>query len=158
MPKLFIFFFLLAGFSTLSSFKFSTSLYLKSEQLVDSLEQDRKKYTDQVLLAIQGKEKMRADSVFTNLKVLSMVPSGNLVLIMNAYSKALGVSCRHCHNTSDFASDEKDKKEITRAMVDLSKEINEKLKTIKGLSARPIVNCTTCHRGDVKPAYQFPAK
>lgn len=158
MFKLLIFCFLVLSFSILSSFSKSSGKELKSPLSIDSLDQDRKKYMDQVLLSIQGKEKMRVDSVFTNLKVLGGFPAQNLVFIMNAYSKALGVSCGHCHNTADFTSDEIGKKDITRSMVDLSKEINEKLKTINGLSARPIVNCTTCHRGDLKPAFQFPAK
>jgi len=113
---------------------------------------------DQVLLAIKGKEKMSVDSVFTNLKVLSGFPAENLVFAMNAWGKALGVSCSHCHNTSDFALDEIDKKEIAREMVSLGTIIGDKLKTIKGLSPRPIVNCTTCHRGVLKPEFRFPAK
>lgn len=158
MSKFFIFCCLVFGYSILTSFIFSPTYTFNSTPLNDSLDLDRKKYTEQVLAAIKGKEKMRVDSVSTHLKVLNGFPAQNLVLIMNAYSKALGVSCGHCHNTNDFASDEIGKKDITRAMVELSKEINEKLKSISGLGARPIVNCTTCHRGDLKPAFQFPAK
>ena len=158
MSKLFLLCFLFTGYSFLTSFSFSPSADFKSLQLVDSLELDRKKYMDQVLLTIKGKEKMAVDSVFTNLKVLSGFPAENLVFAMNAWGKALGVSCGHCHNTSDFALDEIDKKEIAREMVSLGTLISDKLKTIKGLSARPIVNCTTCHRGTLKPEFRFPAK
>ena len=38
------------------------------------------------------------------------------------------------------------------------REINAKLGTIEGLdSEKPVVNCTTCHRGQIKPALDLPA-
>ena len=121
----------------------------------DSLEKDRAKYTALVNDRIKGKEKMLVDSVFSNLKVLGGFPAENLVFAMNSWSRALGVSCGHCHNTNDFAKDEKQKKEISRQMVEMGTMISQKLKTINGLSDRPIVNCTTCHRGELKPAFRM---
>ena len=50
---------------------------------------------------------------------------------------------------------EKEKKKVKK-MVTMGNMISEKLKSIKGLSERPIVNCTTCHRGDLKPAFRMP--
>jgi len=126
----------------------------------DSLDADRAKYTDLVKESIKGKEKMRADSVFKNIKMLK-VPAGRLLAIMNfGYSQSLGVSCGHCHNTSDFSSEEKMQKEVTRQMSDMSKKINtELLKNIQGLkSETPVINCTTCHRGEVKPALDLSKK
>jgi hypothetical protein len=81
---------------------------------------------------IVGKEEQPAEAVFKNLKVLNKVPAGRLLLIMqNGYSK-----------------------QITRDMVAMSKTINQDLlKNIAGLKDRtPIINCTTCHRGQLKPA------
>lgn len=95
---------------------------------------------------------MMVDSVFSNLKVLGGFPAENLVFAMDAWSKGLGVSCGHCHNTGNFASDEKLKKGIAREMVQMGNIINAKLKTIEGLGKRPVVNCITCHRGELKPA------
>jgi hypothetical protein len=120
----------------------------------DSLEKDRAKYTAIINEKIKGKEKMAVDSVFSNLHVLGGFPAENLVFAMNSWSRALGVSCGHCHNTNDFAKDEKEKKEISRQMVEMGNLISQKLKTIKGISERPIVNCTTCHRGELKPAFR----
>lgn len=77
---------------------------------------------------------------------------------MNSWSLALVVSCGHCHNTNDFADDSREKKEIARQMVEMGELISSKLKTIKGLSKRPIINCITCHRGDVKPALDLPER
>ena len=99
---------------------------------------------------------MMVDSVFTDLKVLGGFPAEILPRAMNSWSQALGVSCGHCHNTDNFSSDEKEKKLIAREMVTMGNMIRDKLKTIKGLSDRPIVNCTTCHRGELKPAFKMP--
>ena len=124
----------------------------------DSLVKDRAKYIALISESIKGKEKMLVDSVFHNLKVLGGFPAENLVFAMGAWSRGLGVSCGHCHNTDNFSSDEKQKKEIAREMVKMGNMINEKLKTVKGLSNRPVVNCITCHRGELKPAFRMPVK
>ena len=129
---------------------------LKIGLLNDSLEKDRAKYTALITEKIKGRDQMPVDSVFSNLKVLGGFPAGDLIVAMNVWSRALGVSCGHCHNTDNFASDEKQKKEIARQMVSMGNMIVEKLNTINGLSERPIVNCVTCHRGDLKPAFRMP--
>jgi len=122
----------------------------------DSLQQDRDKYVKLVMESIKGKEDMRADSVFKNIKMLK-VPAKRLVAIMNfGYSRSLGVSCGHCHNTDDFASEEKKEKEIARGMAAMLGKINGELwKSIEGLDEKAIVNCTTCHRGHTKPALRL---
>ena len=124
----------------------------------DSLEADRAKYIAIINEQIKGKEKMPVDSVFTDLKVLGGFPAEILPRAMNSWSQALGVSCGHCHNTDNFSSDEKEKKLIAREMVTMGNMIRQKLETIKGLSDKPIVNCTTCHRGELKPAFKMPGK
>src|SRR6476660_6880649 len=49
----------------------------------DSLEQDRAKYIAIVTEKIKGKEKLPADSVFKNLKMLNRMPAARLLAIMN---------------------------------------------------------------------------
>lgn len=123
--------------------------------LSDSLEKDRAKYTAIVMAQIKGKENLPVDSVFKNLKMFKGMPAKRLLAIMNiGYSKSLGVSCGHCHNTNDFSSEEKVQKEIARQMASMNKEINNNLlKNIKDLKSDPaVINCTTCHRGEIKPA------
>ena len=139
----------------LTSFGNKPDISQRHKILNDSLEKDSAKYTAIVSEKIRGKEKVMVDSVFANLKVLGGFPAENLVFAMNSWSRALGVSCGHCHNTNDFANDEKEKKEISRQMVEMGNLISQKLKTIKGLSQKPIVNCTTCHRGELKPAFRL---
>ena len=134
----------------------ATGAYLPANN--DSLEKDRAKYVKLVNERIKGKEKMAVDSVFLNLKVLGGFPAENLVVAMNSWSRALGVSCGHCHDTGNFADDKNLKKEIAREMVTMGNMISTKLKSINGISKRPIVNCTTCHRGELKPAFRLTEK
>ena len=104
---------------------------------------------------IAGKEDQPAETVFKNLKILNKVPAGRLLLIMQVgYSKSLGVTCAHCHIPGEWEKDDKEAKQITRDMVAMSKTINQDLlKNIAGLKDRnAIINCTTCHRGQLKPA------
>lgn len=128
--------------------------------LQDSLEADRAKWVGLITESIKGKEQMRADSVFKDVQYMK-VPAARLLKIMEmGYSRSLGVSCGHCHDTSDFASGEKPQKEITRQMSAMVNKINgEMLKGIEGLQSQPaMVNCTTCHRGEIKPALSLPQK
>ena len=141
-----------------ASFNNNSAGTVTSSVINDSLEADRAKYIAIINERIKGKEKMEVDSIFTDLKVLGGFPAEILPRAMNSWSQALGVSCGHCHNTDNFSSDEKEKKLIAREMVTMGNMISQKLKTIKGLSDRPIVNCTTCHRGELKPAFKMPTK
>lgn len=70
------------------------------------------------------------------------------------FSRSLGVNCTHCHNPADWSSEEKHRKQIARDMMAMAGRINnELLSAIENLeSEKPTVNCTTCHRGQVKPA------
>lgn len=105
--------------------------------------------------AIAGKEEMPAKEVFENLELMGEFPAGRITAIMEfGFSNSLGVTCTHCHNPDDWSSDEKIEKKITREMWKMSGIINtELLPAIADFSDRnAVVNCTTCHRGDVKPA------
>ena len=154
---------IILAFFTLTIFAFSRIPYsresgLPSTGTEDSLAADRAKYVALLMGTIKGKERMRSDSVFKNVKVLKM-PAARLLKVMEiGYSKSLGVSCGHCHNTNDFASEEKNAKDITRQMMQMNARIyNELLKNVTGLENKsPVVNCTTCHRGELKPALDLP--
>ena len=111
----------------------------------------------ELLQSIEGKEKLPASEVFKNIKVLKDVPAGRLVRMMDAgYNRALGVNCDHCHVEDLWESDDKRPKRAARGMITLVNEINAKLETMDEIdNVEPIVNCTTCHRGFVKPAIQM---
>lgn len=63
---------------------------------------------------------------FKNLKVLPQnISEDSLMGLMNSYNKALGVKCNHCHS-KDKSADDVYTKEITRHMIKMTNELNEK--------------------------------
>ena len=114
-------------------------------------DQIAKKITD----AIAGHENEPAETVFKNIQSLKGMPAGRLVRVMNmGYSRALGVTCMHCHAEADFSSDDKRPKRAAREMMAMNKAINEQLRGLKNLEGKPeekFVSCSTCHRGHVDP-------
>jgi Photosynthetic reaction centre cytochrome C subunit len=108
---------------------------------------------------IKGKENEPAETVFKNIQILKGIPAGRLLAIMEmGYARSLGVNCTHCHVPEKWEAEDKAQKQIAREMWTMMGKINgELLKNIKNLkSETPIVNCTTCHRGQVKPALNLP--
>jgi tetratricopeptide (TPR) repeat protein len=112
-----------------------------------------------MMQAGSGSASAQIPDEFTNLKVLSKDTSKReLIVIMRAFSGALGVACSHCHPPSepgsdkvDFASDALEAKRVARAMMAMSSEINHKLMPSTGLESPARVRCVTCHRGVTKP-------
>ena len=125
----------------------------------DSISAERNRLAKDVLAGIVGRENEPAGQVFKNVKGLNAVPASRLVAIMNfGYGRSLGVSCSHCHLVGQWESDAKPQKQIAREMSQMVSTINgQLLPNIKNLkSQEPIVNCTTCHRGSIKPALNLP--
>lgn len=110
-----------------------------------------------LLAAIAGKENKPAGEVFRNVKMMKDVPAGRFVRIMDTgFAKSLGVGCEHCHVTDRWEADEKRPKRATREMMKLVRQINDTLADMQDIdNADATVNCTTCHRGFVKPALQM---
>ena len=122
----------------------------------DSLRRDREFHVNRIREQIKGKEELPAEEVFQNIKLLKSTPAGRLLNIMaGGYSGSLGVSCSHCHVTSDFAKEDKPQKQVTREMVQMAAFINDSLlKKIDGIqSENPGVNCGTCHNGRARPGF-----
>ena len=108
---------------------------------------------------IKGREIEPAEKIFKNIQTLKGVPAGNLLKIMEfGYSRSLGVNCTHCHAPERWEAEDKPAKQIAREMVGMTATINSQLlKNIKNLTgANPVVNCTTCHRGQIIPAINLP--
>lgn len=109
---------------------------------------------------IAGKENEPAGKVFMDIDVMQGVTAGKLLAIMEkGYARSLGVSCDHCHVPGQWESNEKKEKEAARGMIRMNATINnDLLPKVRGLDTdhKPIVNCTTCHRGHVRPALNLP--
>ena len=109
--------------------------------------------------SIAGKEEAPAETVFKNIQLLKGIPAGRVLRIMElGYARSLGVNCTHCHIPGAWEKDDKPTKQVARDMAAMMRAINmQHLKEIKNLkSESPTVNCTTCHRGQTKPALNLP--
>ncbi|MBK7556134.1 MAG: c-type cytochrome [Flavobacteriales bacterium] len=59
-----------------------------------------------------------------NLKVLPKeTPRREVTALMKTFNKALGVKCAYCHNTKDYALDEKKHKDIARSFMRMTLEM-----------------------------------
>ena len=97
---------------------------------------------------------------FTNLQVLPKDTDRRaLIGAMRGFAGGLGVRCNHCHvgenadslEGYDFASDEKEAKRVARAMMQMTREINETLLPKTGRENLLEVTCRTCHHGVTEP-------
>jgi uncharacterized protein (TIGR02246 family) len=121
----------------------------------DSILRKRDSFYRVALASISGRENEPAGTVFKNIKVFTQMPAGRLLIAMrDGFSPSLGVDCTHCHVAGDFASEENDRKQIARDMMAMDRRITtELLPAVPNLrSQQPQVTCSTCHRGQVKPA------
>jgi Photosynthetic reaction centre cytochrome C subunit len=109
---------------------------------------------------IKGKEQEPAETVFKNIQTFKGVPAIRVLKIMEfGYARSLGVDCTHCHVPGQWDKEDKRTKQTARDMAAMVGTINGSLlKNIKNLRGpNAIVNCTTCHRGQVKPALDLSA-
>lgn len=121
----------------------------------DSKPFDQQQKLQELRKQIAGQQNKPAEEVFKNIQLLKGMPAGRLLAVMEiGYSKSLGVNCTHCHVVDQWEKEDKPTKQITREMAAMSRTINtDLLKKVKNLkSENPVINCTTCHRGQVKPA------
>jgi tetratricopeptide (TPR) repeat protein len=94
-----------------------------------------------------------------NLKVLPKDWSrAQVVQVMQNFTAGLGVGCDFCHELPqgappDFASDEKKEKDLARAMMKITQDLNTRLPTDFGMSPNDVtrIGCITCHRGVPEP-------
>ena len=101
----------------------------------------------------------------TNAKVLPAdIGAERLRGTMVAFTAALGVRCSFCHAGGDeiplaerdFASEANPRKEIARAMMRMTWQLNrETLPAIAGITQTQ-VSCFSCHRGAATPALRPP--
>ena len=156
MKKIILLLFTTTAVLSLVALKPSPSARPVLDAREDSLAGDRAKFTKEIMDGIKGREKMSADSVFKNVKIFKGKPAEQLLKVMeNGWSKALGVSCNHCHDIKDWANTTKHDHEISVEMVDMMAKINnDMLKTMLSYSKKekkPTISCMTCHNGATHP-------
>ncbi len=116
---------------------------------------DQAKAIADLTAQIKGKEQEPAETVFKNIQTFKGVPAMRVLKIMElGYARSLGVDCTHCHVAGQWEKEDKSTKQTARDMAKMVQTINgDLLKNIKNLKGpNSIINCTTCHRGQVKPA------
>lgn len=132
------------------------SPYLPGHRAADTTADARNQAARAMLDSLGPRAAWRADSVWTDLKTdLRSVPAGRLIAIMNqGYGASLGVTCAFCHVPGHYAREDSTWKQVARDMMAMNTRINQELlAAIPNLRGpNPVVNCTTCHRGQVKPA------
>jgi tetratricopeptide (TPR) repeat protein len=80
-------------------------------------------------------------------------PTPDLMATMQAISEALGVNCEYCHTAPRGSGLAEPKKEVARAMMKMTRDLNTTIQTATGKSVGEItaVQCVTCHHGVAIP-------
>jgi hypothetical protein len=110
-----------------------------------------------ILKELGENAKKPAGEVFRNVTLLKDVPADRFLRIMDTgYRGSLGVTCDYCHVEDRWEADEKRPKRAAREMILMTRTINDHLGKLTEIDTQDAsVNCTTCHRGYVKPALQM---
>jgi len=92
----------------------------------------------------QGPSQKKTDEVFKNVKVLTGIPSDQLLPTMQFFEASLGVTCDFCHEQQR----ERDTKmkDTARKMIAMVRTINA-----TNFDATRRVSCYTCHNGRTRP-------
>jgi hypothetical protein len=89
-----------------------------------------------------------------NLQVLKFVKSkAELKGWMQMIKTSLGVDCDYCHNTDNFASDEKPTKRKARMMLRMLVQIRQDYFSYPDAK---LPTCYTCHQGNKEPVNEPP--
>ena len=72
---------------------------------------------------------------------------------MQGIAQSLGVTCNYCHSAARGSGEPEPKKAIARAMMDMTDEINPRLRAVTGKPAGQVtdIQCSFCHRGVAIP-------
>ena len=107
---------------------------------------------------------LAAPHKYKNLQVLPAdITQDQLRSTMKGFALSLGVRCTFCHvgvegqplSTFDFQADTNPHKNIARAMLRMTKRLNDELPTVSGHKDAK-VTCYTCHRGAKEPVTAIP--
>ena len=76
-------------------------------------------------------------------------PQVDRIAQMQGIAQSLGVTCNYCHSAPRGSGEPEPKKAIARAMMDMTDDINARLRAATGKSAGQVteIQCSYCHRG-----------
>lgn len=87
---------------------------------------------------------------FKNLKVFPKDATRQQVMgAMQNWTRALGVTCNHCH-VDDKSADDKPEKEVARSMMKMMMNLRQNAADFLPGDRDKKVTCWTCHRGNAK--------
>jgi tetratricopeptide (TPR) repeat protein len=89
----------------------------------------------------------------TLLAVAAAAAAEAQTMNMQVVAQALGVRCEYCHSAAPGSDAIEPKKEIARAMMAMTRDLNVKIQEATGKTASETarVECVTCHRGAAIP-------
>lgn len=87
-----------------------------------------------------------AEQVFKDVKVFKGVPASDMIPAMQFMSASMNYSCGDCHDPNDYAANTNKNKDVTRKMILMQREIND-----KNFEGRLEVTCMTCHSKQEHP-------
>jgi hypothetical protein len=99
----------------------------------------------------EADQKKPAEQVYKNIQKMKGLPAGKVGFVMGLFSADLGVTCNFCHDTNDYASDDKREKKRAREMLDLVKSVDDTYFQHPLTDPKVQVSCWTCHRGAQEP-------
>src|ERR1044072_3507652 len=107
----------------------------------------------QEMMAQAEKDQRPVEKAFKNIQTLKGIKAGQLMMIMQQFTNALGVQCAHCHVQGDFSKDDQPAKQMARQMLAMVGGISKEF-----FNGQSPINCYTCHKGQVKPVAFPPPK
>jgi tetratricopeptide (TPR) repeat protein len=110
--------------------------------------------SDSGFLVRQFLVRVAAVALAISAPAAAQTPPPEPVPPMDVIAASLGVTCAHCHERGDFRSDANPKKAVARQMIEMTRDINARIRAatgkVAGQAAR--VECITCHKGVPVPA------
>jgi tetratricopeptide (TPR) repeat protein len=90
---------------------------------------------------------MRTNIILILWAALASAAAGQTPMNMQAIAQALGVGCDYCHVAERGSGQPEPKKDIARAMMAMTRDINAQIQKAMPASTADQVQCVTCHRG-----------
>ena len=90
-----------------------------------------------------------APPAFAQDAAAAKAPPVDRISQMQGIAQSLGVTCNYCHSAARGSGQPEPKKQIAKAMMEMTDEVNARIRTATGKPAGQAteVQCSFCHRG-----------